>query len=160
MTARPGSGGTSVLPVRTLRTTSEPIRVLVCVAHPHLLWGLRKLVEGEWPRMLLVATASNLADAEGYLRSHPTEVALLDLPEVSATALSGVERLCRSFTTALVLLDGHQAVLNRLIGAGVKAVLPLDTPADEILGAVYQAVGASAHIEPLPLALRGVAAER
>jgi hypothetical protein len=71
-----------------------------------------------------------------------------------------VERLCRSFTTAFVLLDRDRAVLSRLMGAGVKAALSLDTPADEILGAVYPAVGAPAHIERRRPALRGVAAER
>lgn len=143
MTAGPELGGTGVIPIGSARAASEPIRVLVCVAHAHLLWGLRKLVEGEWPRMLLVATVSTLADAESFLRSHPTEVALLDLPEPSEEMFSSVERLCRSFTASFVMLDGDEPVHNRLVRAGVKAVLPLDAPADHILGAVYHAVGMS-----------------
>jgi DNA-binding NarL/FixJ family response regulator len=131
-----------VIPGGPVHATSDPIRVLVCAAHAHLQWGLRKLVDGEWPRLQLVAMVSSLNDAESFLQSHPTEVALLDFPDTSKAVFSDVERLCREFCTSFVMLDGDEDVRNRLARAGVKAVLPLDAPADEILTAVYLAVAA------------------
>lgn len=135
--------GDVMSPVGGSMRGAEPIRVLVCAAHAHVQWGLKKVVEGEWPRMQLVAMLSSLADVESFLQAHATEVAVLDFPKPSEEVFSTVERLCRSFSTSFVMLDGDEQVRNRLTSAGVNAVLPLDAPAAEILNAMYLSAGTS-----------------
>lgn len=134
-------GNIMPIPTGPARATSEPVRVLVCAEHAHLRWGLKKLLEAEWPRMLVVGAVSTLSDAESFLRSHAVEVVLLDFPEPDEAMFGEVKRLCRSFPTPFVMLDGDTEVLGCLAGAGMKAVLPLDAPAERILKAIYQAVG-------------------
>lgn len=120
---------------------SGPLRVLVCAAHGHLLWGLSKLVAGEWPRMLMVGAFSTLAAAEAYLRAHAAEVALLGFPAATEDQVVELRRLCASYATAFVVLDGNPAIRTRLADARVKAVLPLDAPGAQIVATLFEVAG-------------------
>ena len=57
----------------------EPIRVLIVEDHDHVLWSLGKLIEGEWPRMKVTATAKTIPQALAVLHQGTTDVVVLDL---------------------------------------------------------------------------------
>jgi len=42
---------------------AEPIRVLLVDDQKPVLWGLTKLIEGEWPRMAVAGAASTVSEA-------------------------------------------------------------------------------------------------
>lgn len=123
------------------RAASGPLRVLVCAAHAHLLWGLSKLVAGEWPRMLMVGAFSTMAAAEAYLRAHAAEVALMGFPAATEDELAELRRLCASYPTAFVVLDGNPARHTRLAEARVEAVLPLDASGAQIVATLSEVSG-------------------
>jgi DNA-binding NarL/FixJ family response regulator len=130
-TAETGAGPASV---------PAPIRVLLCAAHEHVLWGLDKLVAGEWPRALVIGAVASLADAERVLRSHTADVVVLDCIGATEATLIEVDRLRRSYAASIVALGADASALDGLRRSGVSTVVPLDAPAARILDAICQTI--------------------
>jgi len=63
----------------SLNKHEQPIRVLLVDDHDQVLWGLRKLIEGEKPRMMVTGTAKTIAQALAALQEKRPDVVVLDL---------------------------------------------------------------------------------
>ena len=127
-----------------------PIRVLLVEDHEHVLWGLSKLVEGEWPRMVVAGMARTLAQALDALRAGNSDIVVMDLvvggddsllrlPEMRG--LGGAE-----FLVLTEVCDPEQH--RRALRAGVRAVVHKEEPAAVLLREIERAH--QCRLEPIP----------
>ncbi|HVL34910.1 MAG TPA: response regulator transcription factor [Burkholderiales bacterium] len=116
------------------REDKESIRVLLVDDHEHVLWGLGKLIEGEWPRMTVSGSARTAAQALALVAERRTDVVVLDLwlgEETSLPHLAGLQ----AFGAAVLVLTGVRdaSLLERAFAAGARAVVFKDDPAALLL---------------------------
>ena len=57
----------------------KPIKIILVDDHRSVLWGLEKLIEGEYPRMHVVGTATTLAEAMRILENTSPDVIVMDI---------------------------------------------------------------------------------
>ena len=102
-----------------------------------VLWGLSKLIQGEWPRMSLSGMAHNRAKALNLARLHP-DVILLDLDldgECTVDVLP--ELLRRSGGRALIYTGVRDLRLHRdAMQCGAMGIVEKGEPAEVILEAI------------------------
>lgn len=115
------------------------IRVMIVEDHEVVLWGLKKLIEGEAPSMSLVASASNRWGALAAARQTRPDVVLLDLTLGDESGLDFLPQLRAEAGGGRVLVltglrdaETHRAALSR----GACGVVSKDAPADVVLKAV------------------------
>ena len=111
-----------------------PIQVLLVDDHEHVLRGLTKLIEGEWPRMAVVGTASTMAQAFSKVRDCKPDVVILDIQLRGGTAINHIPALVRNGAQVLVL-TGHStsAVHGHAISRGARVVVMKHEPAEVLL---------------------------
>ena len=115
-----------------------PIRVLIIDDHPTLLWGLEKLISGEAPRMQVVGTARNGAEALTALARETPDIVLLDLDLDGQSGLELLPALLSQSITRVLILTGErsQTVLDQAVQKGARGILRKDAPAEQVLKAI------------------------
>ena len=116
---------------------NEPIRVLPVDDNRTVLWGLTKLIEGEWPRMSLTGTARTRGQAFRLASAHP-DVILLDLYLDGDRTVDRLPELLRqSGGRALIYTGLHDLRLYReAMQCGAMGVVEKGEPAEIILEAI------------------------
>lgn len=118
----------------------HPIRVLLVEDHEHVLWGLGKLIEGEWPRMSVFGTARTVPQALAAVREAAPDVVVLDLFLDEENSLDHLDQI-KASGAAIVILSGSRdaAVHQRAMHAGARAVVRKDQPAEVLLREIERA---------------------
>ena len=113
--------------------------VMIVEDHSVVLWGLKKLIDGEAPSMSVVASAGNRWGALEAARQSRPDVVLLDLTLGDENGLDFLPQLREAagggrvlVLTALRDAETHRAALRR----GASGVVCKDAPADVVLKAV------------------------
>jgi DNA-binding NarL/FixJ family response regulator len=117
-------------------------RVMLVEDHEHVLWGLRKLIHGERPRMAVCAVARTVTQAQAALREHAPDVVVLDLFLAGENALERLPAALEASGAAwIVLTDARDAVLHRrAYQCGALAVVLKDEPAEVLLAHIERAL--------------------
>jgi two-component system, NarL family, nitrate/nitrite response regulator NarL len=119
----------------------QPIKVLLVDDHEHVLWGLGKLIDGEWPKMTVIGAASSFADALAMARELTPDVLVLDIFLKDGNSIDRLPELLRESAAPVLILTGahepeiHQQALN----AGARVVLSKEEPAEVILREIERA---------------------
>lgn len=123
------------------RPRRESIRVLLIEDHQHVLWGLEKLIGGEWPRLEVSATASTLEEAAGALRRRDADVVVLDVFLGEHNSLEELAALAVASGAALLVHTGsHDAQVHRRAReCGAFAVVLKEEPAEVLLQQIERA---------------------
>jgi two-component system, NarL family, nitrate/nitrite response regulator NarL len=130
-----GNGGSS-------RTADAPIQVLVIDDHEHVLWGLRKLIEGESPRMTLAGAARSIEDARQALSSLAIDVVVLDVMLGDDDGLALLPLVRQSQAAAVVLTSSRSPeVHRRALDGGACTVVLKEEPASVLLNEIELAHG-------------------
>jgi two-component system, NarL family, nitrate/nitrite response regulator NarL len=115
------------------------IGVMVVEDHSVVLWGLKKLIDGEAPSMSVVASAGNRWGALAAARQVRPDVVLLDLTLGDESGLDFLPQLREAagggrvlVLTALRDSETHRAALRR----GASGVVCKDAPAEVVLKAI------------------------
>ncbi len=115
------------------------IRVLLVDDHKSFLWGLNRLIEGERPRMEVVGSASNRADAFALAPATQPDIILLDLDLGDGVrSLDFLPDLLRETQARVLILTGvrEREVHDTAIERGARGVVLKDEPAEVILKAI------------------------
>jgi two-component system, NarL family, nitrate/nitrite response regulator NarL len=120
--------------------TSAPIRVLLVEDHEHVLWGLRKLIEGEWPRMSVVGTARTVLQAFDAIDAERPDVVVLDPLLLEDNTLDYLPRI-QSGGAAIVVLTGwrNPELHRQAVEAGARTVVLKEEPAEVLLREIVRA---------------------
>ncbi len=118
-----------------------PVRVLLVDEHEQELWGLWKLVEGEWPRMMVAGTARTLDVAAKLSGTDLVDVIVIDMLPALRTGFNRFLDLRRQAGTAIVVLaDACNPDLDRrILEAGASAVVRKHEPAGVLLDQIERA---------------------
>lgn len=117
------------------------IRVLLVDDHRSVLWGLQRLIDGEKPRMSVVATANDTEEALRQLAAHEADVVLLDLDLGGRSGLDAIPLLLARSSARVLILTGVRdpAVHDKAILAGACGVVLKEDKAETILKAIERA---------------------
>lgn len=114
-------------------------RVMIVDDHEVFRYGLRKLL-ADSESFRIIAEASNCEDAFKQLQSIPVDLVLLDLHLPDVTGMEALHRLKKSSSALDIIIISatidDDTLLDALL-AGVSGYLTKDTPAFEILSALY-----------------------
>ena len=118
-----------------------PIRVVAVDDDEYVLWGLTRLLRGEWPRMSLVATARTPIEATCHIRLLRPHVALLDVFLEEQNALERLSALLADSESEIVVLteSHHPAIHDHAWRCGAADVVTKDAPAERLLQAIEHA---------------------
>ena len=118
----------------------HPIRVLLVDDHDHVLWGLRKLIEGERPRMTVTGTAKTVAHALAVLEDTRPDVVVLDVFLAEENTLDHLPAF-RGSGVAIVVLTGARdtQIHRRAMERGARTVVLKDEPAEVLLHEIERA---------------------
>lgn len=121
--------------------TPGTIRVMLVDDHRSVLWGLQRLIDGEMPRMAVVATAHDAEQALPLLALHEVDVVLLDLDLRGRSGVDLIPQvLARSRARVLVLTGSRDSALHdKAVLAGACGVISKEDPAETILKAIEKA---------------------
>ena len=97
-----------------MKKPCQPIRVLLVDNNPTLLWGLSKLIKGEWPRMALAGAACSRAEALSRAVTRPG-VILMDLELDGRSAMDILPELLRHSGGRVLFFNDLEGNLIHLI---------------------------------------------
>ena len=114
------------------------IRLLLVEDHQTMLWGLQKLIDAEGPRMVVVGTARNCADALAGAAQLTPDVILLDLDLAGVCMVEFLpELLANGLSRALVLTAAHQTErLDLAVRRGARGILHKEVSAEQVVKAI------------------------
>jgi two-component system nitrate/nitrite response regulator NarL len=117
------------------------IRVMLVDDHRSVLWGLQRLIDGEMPRMHVVATAHSQGDAVAQLAKQEVDVILLDLDLGATNGIDAIPLLMAHSKARILILTGmrDRAMHDRAVLAGACGVIGKEDPAETILKAIVKA---------------------
>ena len=117
---------------------ADPIKVLLVDDHEHVLWGLRKLIEGEWPHMTVAGTAKSMAQALAAVKRCAVDVVVLDVYLGVTNSIDRIGELLFSGAPAVVMLTGSRdaELHRRALKCGARAVVSKHEPAEVLLGEI------------------------
>ncbi len=118
--------------------SAKPIRVMLIDDHRSVLWGLEKLIEGEQPRMEVVAKATHAAEAMQLVEAAAPDVVLLDLDLNGANGLDLVPGLLAKCKAKVLILTGSRdpVLHDQAVLAGARGVVEKGEAAETILKAI------------------------
>lgn len=121
-----------------------PTRVLLVDGSPALLWGLGKLIEGEYPRMAVVGAVRSADEALVYCDLLP-HVTLLDLELPGGSSLGFIPAIRERSRGEVLVFSGirDERVHQQAMALGAVAVIPKDAPGEAVLRAIAAARGGS-----------------
>ncbi|BEP34622.1 response regulator transcription factor [Variovorax sp. V59] len=119
-------------------TTTHPIGVMLVDDHQTMLWGLSKLIDGEQPRMKVVATANCFEQALEQTEHVVPDVILLDLDLGGRCSLDILPKLLSNDVSRALILTAErkQQTLDLAVLRGARGVLCKDASAEEVLDAI------------------------
>ena len=138
-------------------TDIAPISVLLVDDQPAVLWGLERLIGGEWPSMTVAGKALDRDAALRLAAEVQPDVILLDLDLAGELSLDFLPDL-RSLSPARVLIFtgiADRALHERALRDGACGVLRKDESAEALLQAILCAAsttGEQLPNQPLPAA--------
>lgn len=117
---------------------SAPIRVFLIDDHRTVLWGLERLIESAKPRMEVVGSAANCADALNSLDRASPDVILLDLDLGNESGLDAIAPLIAKHKAKILVLTGVRdtAAQDKAVIAGARGVVQKEASAETILTAI------------------------
>jgi len=120
---------------------ADPIRVLLVDDHEHVLWGLTKLIDGEWPRMMVIGTAKTVSEASNAMEERRPDVVVLDIYLDGVSSLDHLPRMLQAGHAQVVVLTGVSDLdlHRRAIEFGATAVLLKEAPAEQLLRQIESA---------------------
>jgi len=130
----------SMMTEDSLNKHEQPIRVLLVDDHDQVLWGLRKLIEGERPRMTVTGTAKTIAQALAALQEKRPDVMVLDVFLGEENSLDHLPAL-RANGAAIVVLTGARDtdIHRRALQRGARTVVLKEEPAEVLLHEIERA---------------------
>lgn len=121
-----------------MKAAERAIRVMLIDDHQTMLWGLEKLIQGEAPRMEVVAIARNCEEALSEIEKSTPDVILLDLDLGGRSGLDLLPSLLSNSVSRVLILTGarEQATLDSSVLGGAHGVLRKDASAEQLLKAI------------------------
>ena len=128
-------------PSATDKKQPDPIRVMLVDDHRSVIWGLQRLIDGEMPRMRVVATVHSANEASAFLEREQVDVILLDLDLGSTSGIDAIPELLARSKARILILTGmrDQAMHDRAVLAGASGVIGKENSAETILKAIVKA---------------------
>jgi len=132
-----------------METQAQPIKIMLIDDHRSVLWGLEKLIEGEKPRMEVVGTATNSADALELLTTVSPDVILIDLDLNGESGINVIPKLIAKSKADILVLTGTRdlSLHDSAILAGAKGVVEKGDTAETILKAIAVVNGGEVWID-------------
>ncbi len=117
---------------------AAPIRVMLIDDHRSVLWGLEKLIDGERPRMEVVAKATSCAAAVKIAAEARPHVVVLDLDLAGENGAEIIPELVNAVKTRVVVLTGMRDGKARetSIVLGASGLVQKEEPAETLLRAI------------------------
>lgn len=117
---------------------ATPIRVMLVDDHRSVLWGLEKLIDGEKPRMEVVAKATDCATAIKLAGEACPHVVVLDLDLAGENGADIIPELINGAKTRVVVLTGMRDGKARetSIVRGASGLVQKEEPAETLLRAI------------------------
>ncbi|HWI14791.1 MAG TPA: response regulator [Burkholderiales bacterium] len=127
----------------TARSHGEPIRVLLVDDHEHVLWGLSKLIDGEWPRMMVIGISRDMAQAKALIEDRRPDVVVLDVYVDGRNALDCMPELLSGACSDVIVHTsaGDEGVRLRAMEAGARCVVDKEAPAETLLREIVRVHG-------------------
>jgi DNA-binding NarL/FixJ family response regulator len=121
----------------------EFIKVMLVEDHQTMVWGLQKLIDGERPRMQVVAVARNCADAVAAAAAQAPDVILLDLDLGGASSAGIIPQMLANGVSRVLVLTGERriAILDQAVQFGARGILHKDAAAELVLKAIEKVHG-------------------
>jgi len=131
-------------------TTTQPIGVMLVDDHQTMLWGLSRLIDGEQPRMKVVATANCCEDALERTGQFAPDVIVLDLDLGGRSALDILPMLLSNDVSRALILTGErsQQTLDLAVLRGARGVLHKDASAEQVLDAIERVHKGELCVDP------------
>jgi len=116
----------------------DPIKIMLIDDHRSVLWGLDKLINGEKPRMEVIGTATNTAEAMSLLESISPDVILTDLDLNGESGVDIIPSLIGKSMAKVLVLTGSRdiALRDSAMLAGARGVVEKGDTAETILKAI------------------------
>ena len=135
-----------------MTAVARPLKVFLVDDHDHVLWGLGKLIDGEWPKMFVVGTAKTLRNALPEIALCRPDVVILDVYLGTGNSLEYLPPVVSAIDGIVVVLtgSGDEALHRRALAAGARAVVRKEAPAEALLKEIADACDArrEAGIKP------------
>lgn len=130
-------------PVVTARSHGGPIRVLLVDDHEHVLWGLSKLIDGEWPRMMVIGISRDMAQAKALIDDRRPDVIVLDVYVGGSNALDCMPELLSGACTDVIVHTSvrDEGVRRRAMEVGARCVVDKEAPAETLLREIVRVHG-------------------
>jgi len=125
--------------MNNMSSTNLGIRVFLVDDYAPVLWGLSKLIQGEYPRMSLVGTASSCGSAISGVIEHRPDVILLDYDLSSQCSLDFISTLAELGNHRILLLIDHEysrELARKAAALGACGVINKESPVDLLLSAI------------------------
>jgi two-component system, NarL family, nitrate/nitrite response regulator NarL len=118
----------------------NPIRILLVDDHQSLLWGLAKLIESERPRMEVVGTAADMAEALAVAQKEQPDVILLDIDLSGVSSLDSMPALLKAVKAHVLILTGVRDTKthDRAMLSGARGIVHKEESAETILKAIMK----------------------
>ncbi len=116
----------------------KAIRVMLVDDHKTMLWGLEKLIDGEYPRMSVVGTAGDADAALALVDLLAPDIIVLDLDLDGASSIGILPALLGNGVSRVVVLSGtrDRELLGQAVRGGARGVLGKDASAELVLHAI------------------------
>ena len=117
---------------------SAPIRVFLIDDHRSILWGLERLIESAKPRMQVVGSATNCAEALKLLDKAAPDVILLDIDLRNESGVDAMPELIAKSKAKILVLTGvrDKSLHDKAVLAGARGVVEKEASAETILVAI------------------------
>jgi two-component system, NarL family, nitrate/nitrite response regulator NarL len=121
-----------------MQTAPQSIKILLLDDHRSVLWGLEKLIDGEKPKMSVIGTATNSAEAMTLLETISPDVILTDLDLNGESAVKIIPGLINKSKAKVLVLTGSRDLTLRdsAMIAGARGVVEKGDTAETILKAI------------------------
>lgn len=120
-----------------MKKPCDLIRVLLVDSNPTMLWGLSKLIKGEWPRMALAGAACSRSQALSRAVTRP-DVILMDLELDGRSTLDLLPDLLRCSGGRVLFFSGlfSERLERDAVRRGGMGLLPKGEAAEVVLAAI------------------------
>lgn len=117
---------------------TQPIKIILIDDHRSVLWGLEKLIESEKPRMKVIGTATNSAEALKLVSSITPDLIMIDLDLNGESGVDIIPKLAQLTPAKILVLTGTRdiALRDRAMLAGARGIVEKSDTAESILKAI------------------------
>jgi DNA-binding NarL/FixJ family response regulator len=126
------------------------IRILSVEDHPVFREGLATIISSQ-PDMLLVAQASNAAEATTEFRRHRPDITLMDLRLPGTNGTDALIAIRGEYPQARVIIlttSDSDGEIHRALRAGAAGYILKSMPKNDLLGVIRSVHGGKRHVPP------------